>query len=103
MINYKNDNNKKNKEFQNLKIAFLKLDDENKKNLKIIEEILLEAGRTKRDGEAFKMSPEELENEVKNVLGYSHPSDKMIYRLKEVIRNLSNFILNFLNIKLYYL
>jgi hypothetical protein len=54
--------------------------------VKIIEDIILEAGRTRKDGEVYKMSPEELENEIKSVMGYTHPSDKMLYKLKEVIK-----------------
>jgi len=80
-----------------LKIAFIKLDEENKKNVKIIEDIILEAGRTRKDGETYKMTPEELENEIKSVMGYTHPSDKMLYKLKEV--KLNKKILNFSNKK----
>lgn len=67
----------------NLKIAFIKLDEENKKNVKIIEEIIIEAGRGK--GEIIQMSPEELDSEIKNIMAYTHPSDKMLLKLKEVI------------------
>ncbi len=84
MINYKNEINKKNKEIHNMKIAFMKLDEENKKNIKIIEEIIIEAGRTIKDGDIFKMNAEELENEIRHIMTYTHPSDKMIYKLKEV-------------------
>jgi len=82
LINYKNDLNKKNKELHSVKIAFMKLDEENKKNLKIIEEIIIESGRGK--GELAKMSPEELDFEIKNIMEYTHPSDKMVYKLREV-------------------
>ena len=83
LINYKNEINKKNKELHNFKIAFIKLDEENKKNVKIIEEIIMESGRGR--GEIAKISPEELDSEIKNIMAYTHPSDKMILKLKEVI------------------
>jgi hypothetical protein len=66
----------------------MKLDEENKKNMKIIEDIILEAGRTNKDGENFKMTAEELENEIKCIMGYTHPSDKMLFKLKEVFNYL---------------
>jgi len=91
LINYKNDINKKNKELHSLKIAFIKLDEENKKNMKIIEEIIIEAGRGR--GEMAKMTPEDLDSEIKNIMGYTHPSDKMVLKLKEVIYNL-NFLIS---------
>lgn len=86
MINYKNEINKKNKEFHSLKIAFLKLDEENKKNVKIIEDIIIEAGRGK--GDIVKMTPEDLEIEIKNIMNYTHPSEKLILKLKEVLENI---------------
>lgn len=92
LINHKNELNKKNKEFHNLKISFLKLDEENKKNIKIIEDIIIEAGRGKKDGEMSNLSPEELENEIKNIMAYTHPSDKMLYKLKEVIKIFMNIV-----------
>jgi len=66
-----------------MKIAYIKLDEENKKNIKIIEEIIIEAGRG--NGENGKLTPEEFDLEIKSILAYTHPSDKMILKLKEVI------------------
>ena len=84
MKNHKNEINKKIKELHNIKIAFIKLDEENKKNVKIIEEIIIESGRGRKDGVSLGLSPEELESEIKNILAYTHPSDKMLSKLKEV-------------------
>ena len=51
--------------------------------------MIIEGGRnlTKKDGENYKMTPEELDNEIKSIMGYTLPSDKMLYKLKEVISN----------------
>ena len=67
-----------------MKISFLKLDEENKKNIKILEEIIIESGRTIKEGDCFKLTSDELESEIKNILAYTHPSDKMLLKLKEV-------------------
>lgn len=67
-----------------MKISFLKLDEENKKNIKILEEIIIESGRTIKEGDCFKLTSEELESEIKNIMAYTHPSDKMLLKLKEV-------------------
>jgi len=82
LINYKNEINKKNKELHNIKISFIKLDEENKKNIKIMEEIIIEAGRGR--GGIIKMTPEEYDLEIKKIMEYSHPSEKNISKLKEV-------------------
>ncbi len=49
-MNTKNQMNKKSKEFNFLKIAYNKLDEENRKNTKIIQEIIDDLEATKRDG-----------------------------------------------------
>jgi hypothetical protein len=77
LIKCKNEMNKKNKEFHMLKIAYLKLDSENKRNLKIIEEVLQEAARQKGD------EIEEDQN-VKNLLADTLISSFHVGKLKEV-------------------
>jgi hypothetical protein len=47
LIKAKNELNKKSKEFHALKISFIKLDEDNKRNIKLIEEVL-EGSNTKR-------------------------------------------------------
>lgn len=77
--------NKKNKELHSLKIAFVKLDDENKKNIRILEEVIIEANKNrKKNMESIKYTAEDLENEIRNVLTYSSPSDKLLSKLIEV-------------------
>jgi len=83
LIKHKNEINKKNKELHNLRIAFIKLDEENKKNIKIIQEIITAAGRSSKS-ESGKVTPEELEKEIKQTLEYTHPTEKVLLRLKEV-------------------
>jgi len=80
----KNEINKKNKELQSIKFAYIKLDEENKKNIKIIEEIIIETGRNQKNSELIKMNQEELENEIKNMIAISNPSEKTLFKLKEV-------------------
>lgn len=75
--------NKKNKEIHSMKIAFVKLDDENKKNIRILEEVIIEANRNRKKMETIKYTAEDLENEIKNVLTYSNPSDKLLSKLIE--------------------
>ena len=87
--------NKKNKEFHNMKISYLKLDEENKKNIKIIEEIIIESGRNQKNSELIKMNQDELELEIKNIISISNPSDKLLLKLKEVNFFLKQFNLNF--------
>lgn len=81
---HKNETNKKNKELHSLKIAYIKLDEENKKNVKIIEEIIIETGRNQKNSELIKMNQEELENEIKNMMTLGNPSEKTLLKLKEV-------------------
>ena len=81
---HKNEINKKNKEFNSLKVAYIKLDEENKKNIKIIEEIIIETGRNQKNSELIKMNQDELENEIKNMMTLSNPSEKTLFKLKEV-------------------
>lgn len=76
--------NKKNKEMHSMKIAFVKLDDENKKNIRILEEVIIEANRNRKKMETVKYSSDEMENEIKNVLTYHTPSDKLLTKLMEV-------------------
>lgn len=68
----------------NLKIAYIKLDEENKKNIKIIEEIIIETGRNQKNSELIKMNQEELENEIKNMMTIANPTEKTLFKLKEV-------------------
>lgn len=86
--------NKKNKEIHSLKIAFAKLDEENKKNIHILEEVIIEANKHKRNnGDGFKFNPEDLANEIRNCLTYSVTSDKLLAKLLEVkilILNIEN-------------
>ena len=89
MTLHKNEINKKNKEFHNLKVSYIKLDEENKKNIKIIEEILIESGRSQKNSDLIKMNPEELENEIRNIFSVANPSDKTLFRLKEVNKNIN--------------
>jgi hypothetical protein len=77
--------NKKNKEIHSMKVAFVKLDDENKKNIRILEEVIIEANRNKKKLETVKYTTEDMENEIMNVLSYHSPSDKLLSKLMEVI------------------
>lgn len=78
--------NKKNKEIHSLKMAYAKLDEENKKNIHIIEEVIIEANKhRKNNGEGFKFNPEDLEKEIRDCLTYSVTSDKLLIKLLEVI------------------
>ena len=70
---------------RNVKIAYIKLDEENKKNIKIIEEIIIESGRNQKNSELIKMNQDELENEVKNIFSIANPSEKTLFKLKEVL------------------
>lgn len=80
------DMNRKNKEIHSLKIVFAKLDEENKKNIHIIEQVIIEANKHKKNiCEGFKFDPEDLENEIRNCLAYSVTSDKLLAKLLEVI------------------
>ena len=81
---HKNEVNKKNKELHNLKIAYIKLDEENKKNIKIIEEIIIETGRNQKNSELVKMDQEMLESEIRNMMTMSNPTEKTLFKLKEV-------------------
>ncbi len=84
--NLKIEINRKNKEIHLLKIAFAKLDEENKKNIHVIEEVIIEANRNKKsNGDGFKFNPEDLEKEIRNCLTYSITSDKLLVKLLEVI------------------
>jgi hypothetical protein len=89
---HKNEFNKKNKELHNLKIAYIKLDEENKKNIKIIEEIIIETGRNQKNSELVKMDQEMLESEIRNMMTMSNPSEKTLFKLKEV-KIYSDFLL----------
>ena len=71
--------NKKNKELHSMKVAFVKLDDENKKNIRILEEVIIESNRNRKKVETIKYTAEDLENEIRNVLTYSTPSSLVIY------------------------
>lgn len=77
LIKSKNEINRKNKEYHMLKIAYLKLDNENKRNLKIIEEVLNEAARQKGEIEQEDQS-------VKNLLADTLVSSFHVSKLKEV-------------------
>jgi hypothetical protein len=53
---------KKNKDLNNLKINFLKVEEDNKKNSKLIQDILEEAQRKGHDDDIFaNMSPTKLQ------------------------------------------
>jgi hypothetical protein len=82
-IKLKNELNKRNKEYNGIKIAFLKLDSENKKNMRIIEDILEEATRQKYQAN------NELETDLKNLI-HTNISTNSLNRLKEsnIINNL---------------
>lgn len=81
LIKYKNELNKKSKECHSIKIAFLKLDTENKKNIKIIEEVLQEASKQKG---------EEEEGDWKNLISSTNMNFITINKLKEVKMKLRN-------------
>ena len=70
---------------QNLKISCIKLDELNKRNIKIIEEVILEGNRNRKNGEVTRFNLEDLESEIRNVLKFSPTSDKLILKLLEVI------------------
>ncbi len=50
LINSKNQMNKKNKEFHVMKIAYNKLDEENRKNSKLMQDLMEEYEKSKREG-----------------------------------------------------
>jgi hypothetical protein len=52
--------NKKNKEFLILKIAYNKLDDENRKNSKLVQEIIDDYDKSRREGGADSNSIKKL-------------------------------------------
>jgi predicted DNA-binding ArsR family transcriptional regulator len=83
MIKNKTEMNKKNKDFHSLKIAYSKLENENKKNVKIIEEILEEASKQKTPGE-------EVENDIKNIIANSNLPMNSFMKLREVNKYLKN-------------
>lgn len=80
LLKSKNELNKRNKEYAALKIAFSKLDTENKRNIKIIEEVLDLAAKQKQNNN----KSEEYESEVKNILANTHISSNNVFKLKEV-------------------
>ena len=82
--NMKLEVNKKNKEIHSMKIQFVKLDDENKKNIRILEEVIIEANRNRKKMETVKYSAEDLEHEIKKILTYATPSDRLLSKLMEV-------------------
>jgi hypothetical protein len=85
LIKSKNELNKRNKDYHSLKISYLKLDSENKRNIKIIEEILEEASKQKSNPQNNKeRKSEEDESELKNILANTHVSMSNVYKLKEV-------------------
>ena len=88
MLSLKNEIHKKNKDYHNLKVAYFKLDEENKKNVKIIEKIIIECGRNMKCAELNKMNSEEYDNEIKNILSIGMPTERTLLQLKEVILKL---------------
>jgi len=80
LILVKNELNKRNKDYNAIKIAYTKLDTENKKNVKIIEEILEEASKQKiiPDYLERNVSEHELKNAAANISGNN------LFKLKEV-------------------
>lgn len=92
LLGVKQEINKKIRDYNNLKFAYIKLDEENKKNVKVIEEIISACGRSTSSDELNKMNPQELENEIRNILTLRSPSDGMIVKLRDVKINLINYI-----------
>jgi hypothetical protein len=83
LIKAKSELNKRNKEYNAIKVAFNKVDSENKKSVKIIEEILEEAIR---QNPTLSGDPTSLlnENDIKNLVGNSTISSSLFFKLKEV-------------------
>jgi hypothetical protein len=75
LIKSKNELNKKHKEVHSLRISFFKLDAENRKNIKIIEEVLQEAS---------KQRGEEEDSDWKNMIANTYVSLNTVNKLREV-------------------
>ena len=72
-MNTKNQMNKKNKEFHVLKIAYNKLDEENRKNTKLIQEIIDDYEASKRDGNYDNINIQKLkEVKISNLVKYGY-------------------------------
>jgi len=67
-----------------IKISFLKLDQENKRNVKIIEDMIIETAKEKINDEVFSFPPEDYYKELKNFLQFGKTSDKLLSKLIEV-------------------
>jgi len=81
---YKQDFHEKVKEIHSIKIAFLKLDHENKKNIKIIQEMIIETAKAKINEEIFSFPPEDYFKELKKALDFGKTSDRFLSKLIEV-------------------
>jgi len=83
LIKVKSELNKRNKEYNAIKVAFNKVDLENKKSVKIIEEILEEAIR---QNPALSSEPNSFinENDIKTLVGNSTITSSLFFKLKEV-------------------
>jgi hypothetical protein len=83
LIKSKSELNKRNKEYNAIKIAFNKVDSENKKSVKIIEDILEEA---MKQNPSFSADPNSFlnTNDIKNLVANSTISPSLFFKLKEV-------------------
>ena len=88
--------NKKNKEIHSMKVAFVKLDDENKKNIRILEEVIIEANRNKKKLETVKYTTEDMDgtftliNNIENI--FINPKNGIIYFNNSL--EVNNYLIN---------
>ena len=83
LIKAKSELNRKVKELHSLKILYGKLDNENKRNVRIIEEVLDEATRLRALNNSKDRNLED-ESNIKNLLANTYFSDFTLNKLKEV-------------------
>lgn len=72
----------------------MKLDQENKRNVKIIEDMIIETAKHKVEQEIFTFPPEEYYKELKNTLQFGKTTDRQLSKLIEVKFFESIFICN---------
>jgi hypothetical protein len=83
LIKAKSELNRKVKELHSLKILYIKLDNENKRNVRIIEEVLDEATRLRALNNSKDRNLED-ESNIKNLIANTYFSDFTLNKLKEV-------------------
>lgn len=83
LIKVKSDLNKKNREYNMIKIGYNKLDGENKKNMKVIDEIIEEVSKQKQHQNP-ESNADLNENELKNLIANTNFSPNFLIKIKEV-------------------